>query len=70
MESPGSCVYDRAIFAWPCVLSDRPPTLWWIRIDQMPLDDADEVQKIEAKVLVYGLRGVCWLIVWALADLT
>ena len=19
-----------AIFAWPCVLSDRPPMLWWL----------------------------------------
>ena len=19
-----------AIFAWPCVLSDRPPVLWWL----------------------------------------
>ena len=22
--------FPAAIFAWPCVLSDRPPMLWWI----------------------------------------
>ena len=21
---------DAANFAWPCVLSDRPPVLWWL----------------------------------------
>ena len=28
-----------AIFAWPCVLSDRPPVLWWER-GGMTLHDA------------------------------
>ena len=27
VESPGSYV---TIFAWPCVLSDSPPVLWWL----------------------------------------
>ena len=22
--------FHPAIFAWPCVLSDRPPVLWWL----------------------------------------
>ena len=22
--------FQTAIFAWPCVLSDRPPVLWWL----------------------------------------
>ena len=22
--------FHMAIFAWPCVLSDRPPMLWWL----------------------------------------
>ena len=22
--------FHTAIFAWPCVLSDRPPKLWWL----------------------------------------
>ena len=22
--------FNAAIFAWPCVLSDRPPMLWWL----------------------------------------
>ena len=22
--------FHAAIFAWPCVLSDRPPMLWWL----------------------------------------
>ena len=22
--------FNAAIFAWPCVLSDRPPALWWL----------------------------------------
>ena len=22
--------FHAAIFAWPCVLSDRPPVLWWL----------------------------------------
>ena len=22
--------FNMAIFAWQCVLSDRPPSLWWI----------------------------------------
>ena len=22
--------FQSAIFAWPCVLSDRPPVLWWL----------------------------------------
>ena len=33
MESPGSYVLNKfhaAIFAWPCVLSDRPPVLCWL----------------------------------------
>ena len=33
VESPGTYVTDEfhsAIFAWPCVLSDRPPVLWWL----------------------------------------
>ena len=33
VQSPGAYVDDRvfnvAIFAWPCVLSDRPSALWW-----------------------------------------
>ena len=33
VESPGAYVliqFNAAIFAWPCVLSDRPPVLWWL----------------------------------------
>ena len=32
VDSPGTDVTDRvlAIFAWPCVLSDLPPVLWWL----------------------------------------
>ena len=33
---------DGAIFAWPCVLSDRPPMLWWLSHGErggMPLHD-------------------------------
>ena len=32
VESPGTYVteFHAAIFAWPCVLSDRPPMLWWL----------------------------------------
>ena len=22
--------FHAAIFAWPCLLSDRPPMLWWL----------------------------------------
>ena len=22
--------FQAAIFAWPCILSDRPPVLWWL----------------------------------------
>ena len=22
--------FHESIFAWPCVLSDRPPVLWWL----------------------------------------
>ena len=22
--------FHAAIFSWPCVLSDRPPVLWWL----------------------------------------
>ena len=32
VESPGTYElneFHEAIFAWPCVLSDRPPVLWW-----------------------------------------
>ena len=31
-----------ANFAWLCVLSDRPPVLWWLTPDErrMPLHDA------------------------------
>ena len=25
--------FHSAIFAWPCVLSDRPPVLWWLSPD-------------------------------------
>ena len=33
VESPGTYVlneFHAAIFAWLCVLSDRPPMLWWL----------------------------------------
>ena len=33
MESPGTYVteeFNAAIFAWHCVLSDRPPMLSWL----------------------------------------
>ena len=33
VESIGTYVtneFHAAIFAWPCVLSDRPPVLWWL----------------------------------------
>ena len=32
VESPSTYVTERvsAIFAWPCVPSDRPPVLWWL----------------------------------------
>ena len=33
VESPGTYVtneFHAAIFACPCVLSDRPPMLWWL----------------------------------------
>ena len=33
VESPGTYVtyeFHTAIFAWPCVLSDRPPELRWL----------------------------------------
>ena len=26
--------FHAAIFAWPCVLSDRPPVLWWLSLDE------------------------------------
>ena len=32
-ESPGTYATERvhaAILAWSCVLSDRPPVLWWL----------------------------------------
>ena len=40
MESPNA--YVTAIFAWPCVLSDRPPMLWCYHLESggMPLHDA------------------------------
>ena len=31
--------FQAAIFAWPYVLSDRPPVLWW-EMGGMPLHDA------------------------------
>ena len=33
VESPGTYVTDEfhsAILAWHCVLSNRPPSLWWL----------------------------------------
>ena len=33
LESPDTYVtesFHGAIFAWHCVLSDRPPVLWWL----------------------------------------
>ena len=24
--------FHAAIFAWPCVLSDRPPVIWWLSV--------------------------------------
>ena len=34
VESPGTYVttelVSRGHFAWHCVLSDRPPVLWWL----------------------------------------
>ena len=34
--------FHTAIFSWPCVLSDRPPVLWWLSLENgmMPLHDA------------------------------
>ena len=34
--------FHSAIFPWPCVLSDRPPVLWWLSPGEggMPLHDA------------------------------
>ena len=26
--------FHAAIFAWPCVLSDRPPVLWWLSLGE------------------------------------
>ena len=28
------------IFAWPCVLSDRPSVLWWLSLERVSLHDA------------------------------
>ena len=34
MENPSTHVqlneFHAAIFAWPCVLSDSPPVIWWL----------------------------------------
>ena len=45
MESPGAYVTERVSrchFAWPCVLSYRPPVLWWLSPERggMPVHDA------------------------------
>ena len=34
--------FTRLIFAWPCILSDSPPVLWWFHLERggMPLHDA------------------------------
>ena len=45
VESPGTYVTEsvsRSIFASHCVLSDRPPVLWWLSWERggMPLHDA------------------------------
>ena len=58
VEAARQCVKDRkkwralvqmylneflaAIFAWPCVLLDRPPALWWLSHGEgrIPLHDA------------------------------
>ena len=58
-----------------------PPMLWWIitwRGSGMPLHDAIGVNykkgcnywKSRCMCLVYGLRGVCWIIVCSSSDLT
>ena len=70
MESPGAYVdeFNAAIFAWPCDLSDCPPTLVDYHLERggMPLNDAvgvngKRVQKLKIKSQgpIYGLRGVC-----------
>ena len=62
--------FHEAIFAWACVLSDRPPVLWW----SSPLEGWDAVTWCGWDKLWKGcnywisrrrcqvnlLRGVCW----------
>ena len=62
-----------AMFAWPSVLSDHPPMLWWLSAGEgwMPLHDAVWInckkgynyRKSRGRCQVYGLRGVCLMIV-------
>ena len=57
--------FHAPIFAWPSVISDRPPVLWWLS----PREGWDAVrinckkgaysESYGADVKVYGLRGVC-----------
>ena len=63
---------SRGLIAWPCVLSDRPPVLWWLS----PGEGWAAVtwcgwEKLEKgrRCLVYELRGVCWWLC-VLSDLT
>ena len=68
--------FHAAIFAWPFVLSDRPPVLWCM-LSPGEVWDAVGVNekmahllKIKAQVSSIGLRSLCWMIVCVLSDLT
>ena len=66
MLSPGAYVTMRltpAIFAWPGVLSDRPPVLWWLspgeRRDSVGINckkgATTENQGANVKYMAYGM---------------
>ena len=67
--------FQVAIFAWPCVLSDRPPVLWWLS----PGEGRDAVEinckraqllKFKAQMSSILAKGCMLMIVCVLSDLT
>ena len=71
--------FTRQFFAWPCVLSDRPPVLWWLShgegLDALTLCGWDKLKRVQLQKIKVQIKSI-WakvfmlMIVCVLSDLT
>ena len=63
VESPGAYEFHAAIIAWPCVLLDCPPVLWWLSPEEGwdVIHDAVEINCKNGATAEYQGTGVKYM---------